>query len=777
MDAKEICSVCRKPLDANAPDGLCPACLVKAGLGTGFDIGQDSQAKSATTPFVALGVEELAGRFPQLEILGFIGQGGMGAVYKARQKALDRVVALKILPPRIGDETAFEERFTREARALARLNHPGIVTLYEFGQANGLFFFLMEFVDGMSLRHLLEVERISAREALAIVPQICDALQYAHDQGIVHRDIKPENILLDRQGRVKVADFGLAKIVSGNEYASPAAMKGEIGHGERATAVLTQAGKVMGTPHYMAPEQHDNPGEVDHRVDVYALGVVFYQMLTGELPGEKIEAPSKKVQIDVRLDEIVLRALEKKPELRYQQVSEVKTMVETVARSQYKTAQPESERRQETPNRLARLRTTLTRKRIAIGLVLLALLVAAIPTAVSLIAYFWAGTRYEVHYRIFEIESAVADKLVPVSQRKNGATGNWQIADISPETLTALLDGRMLEKHVMVDQHLLVPTSKSPSTTITTDKPGVDVHPQQVIVGWPIVADSSSHSLLNNKSNDIANVSANGFFGVRNRDAKLQLKIEHVFTCKIGERPAVDVHIAYEGKAPQMGALAVFIPFTRKDDTTGYFLFTVEVNRLSFGPATERVLMAFDENPAQACLSLSDGEFHTPPPALTNRIRLIADKAQGEPFTDINIPGDALCDWLTKNRVDLIGGRRSDGSLRFKYIGQAPHYFSGGPPMRFTTVLPDAVVKGIQSSLFFAGDKPNAPAVYINSMDPNDEATKNARYILFRTHAGDVGVMKILGTSQKPHGVKILYKLVQSSVTTVTPVRMPAVTK
>ena len=103
------------------------------------------------------------------------------------------------------------ERFAREAKALAKLNHPGIVTLYEFGQADGLFYFLMEFVDGVNLRQLLEAGRVSPREALAIVPQICDALQYAHDQGIVHRDIKPENILLDRQGRVKVADFGVGQ--------------------------------------------------------------------------------------------------------------------------------------------------------------------------------------------------------------------------------------------------------------------------------------------------------------------------------------------------------------------------------------------------------------------------------------------------------------------------------------------------------------------------------------------------------------------------------------
>ena len=327
MDTMKKCASCQIPLASDAPDGLCPKCLIKAGLGTGVDIGPDSRGESGRTPFVAPTPEEVARLFPQLEILGFIGQGGMGAVYRARQKALDRVVALKILPPGIGKDTAFAERFAREAKALARLNHPGIVTLYEFGQADGLFFFLMEYVDGMNLRHLLEVERISPREALAIVPQICDALQYAHDQGIVHRDIKPENILLDRQGRVKVADLGLAKLVGtkGEPSADGDAVAG--------SAVLTEAGKVMGTPHYMAPEQRDHPTDVDHRADIYSLGVVFYQMLTGELPGKPIQPPSHTVRLDVRLDEVVLRALEKEPGRRYQHASQVKSAVETIAQS------------------------------------------------------------------------------------------------------------------------------------------------------------------------------------------------------------------------------------------------------------------------------------------------------------------------------------------------------------------------------------------------------------------------------------------------------------
>src|SRR5258706_7687406 len=328
MDTTPTCPSCGKPLAPSAPKGLCQECLLKAGFPTGTRTDPGNAWEPKGPAFVPPTPAELAAKFPQLEILELLGRGGMGAVYKARKKQLGRIVALKILPPG-GDEPAFAGRFTREARALATLNHPGIVTLYEFGQTNGLFFFLMEFVDGVNLRLLLQGGRIAPREALAIVPQICDALQYAHDQGIVHRDIKPENILLDRKGRVKVADFGLARLM-GMEAEPPGA-----GHGQAVfvSASLTQAGKVMGTPQYMAPQQRDNPTEVDHRADIYSFGVGLYQMLTGELPGKRIEPPPAKVHLDVRLDEIVLRALEKKPELRFQQASEMKTQVEAIAQT------------------------------------------------------------------------------------------------------------------------------------------------------------------------------------------------------------------------------------------------------------------------------------------------------------------------------------------------------------------------------------------------------------------------------------------------------------
>jgi serine/threonine protein kinase len=322
MDTERICPSCQKPLAPDVPMGLCPECLIKSGFPTGTESGAVKRP-----PFIPPTVEELARHFPQLEILEFIGQGGMGAVYKTRQKQLDRIVALKILPPQVAHGPGFAERFTREARALARLNHPHIVTLYEFGQTDGLFYFLMEFVDGINLRQLLNASRIAPKEALAIVPQICEALQFAHDEGIVHRDIKPENLLLDKKGRVKIADFGVAKIVGqGLDETAAGKSSGESGE-------LTEAGSVLGTPQYMAPEQVAHPLEVDHRADIYSLGVVFYQMLTGELPTGKFEPPSRKVHIDVRLDEVVLRALEKKPELRYQQASVLKTQVETIAQT------------------------------------------------------------------------------------------------------------------------------------------------------------------------------------------------------------------------------------------------------------------------------------------------------------------------------------------------------------------------------------------------------------------------------------------------------------
>ena len=311
MNPGRPCPRCGKPTANGELADLCPACLLAQGLET--DPG------AARPRFDPPPLDRIARLFPQLESLRLLGTGGMGAVYQARQPGLDRWVALKVVPAASGAETAFQERFNREARALARLSHPNIVTVHEFGQVEDLHYFIMEFVDGTNLRQLERAGRLSPREALQIIPQICDALQYAHDEGVVHRDIKPENLLIDRKGRVKIADFGLAKILD------PQA--------DSAAARLTMEGQVMGTPHYMAPEQLEKPLAVDHRADIYSLGVVLYEMLTGDLPLGKFAPPSRKVELDVRLDEVVLRALENDPTRRYQQAGEVKTRLQSIADS------------------------------------------------------------------------------------------------------------------------------------------------------------------------------------------------------------------------------------------------------------------------------------------------------------------------------------------------------------------------------------------------------------------------------------------------------------
>ena len=341
------CPRCAAPLPPSAPEGLCPRCLGALNLATDTVL-TGADAVAAQPPLTPA---ELAPHFPQLDIIECLGRGGMGVVYKARQKSLNRIVALKLLAPERVTDAGFAERFTREAQALARLNHPNIVTIYDFGATTPpqrpdaishppFYFLLMEFMDGVNLRQAMRTERFTPEQALAIVPPVCEALQYAHEHGIVHRDIKPENLLLDKAGRIKIADFGIAKMLgnsaSGGEAFSLVTTGAEgrsegAGASEAPPAANLSAASVAGTPQYMAPEQKAHRS-TDHRADIYSLGVVLYELLTGELPAQKIQPPSRKVQIDVRLDEIVLRALEQKPELRFQTAGEFRTQVETFGR-------------------------------------------------------------------------------------------------------------------------------------------------------------------------------------------------------------------------------------------------------------------------------------------------------------------------------------------------------------------------------------------------------------------------------------------------------------
>ena len=323
MDTLRFCPQCQQPLPANAPEGLCPQCLIKAAT------SPPSEPQPVTTSgrgdITDIGDPVAVGKcLPQFEIIALLGRGGMGVVYKARQLNLDRIVALKILPPVDSQSADFVERFRREARSLAKLSHPNIVAVHDFGESGGLYYFAMEFVGGANLREMIRTGKMRPEEALAVVPKICDALQFAHEEGVVHRDVKPENILIDKRGRVKIADFGLAKLL----------------RREQADHTLTMTGMTLGTPRYMAPEQLDKPETVDHRADIYSLGVVFYEMLTGEVPMGRFAPPSEKVRIDVRLDEIVLHALERDADRRYQHVSQVRDDVERVTSKPNMAAAP-----------------------------------------------------------------------------------------------------------------------------------------------------------------------------------------------------------------------------------------------------------------------------------------------------------------------------------------------------------------------------------------------------------------------------------------------------
>ena len=249
----------------------------------------------------------------QYELLVPIGRGAMGAVYLARERFLDRLVAVKVLPSALAGSADARERFLREARTAARLTHPHIVPLHTFGEAGDTLFYVMGYVDGESLEaRLRSMTRLAPDEAARLLAEMADALHYAHAQGVVHRDIKPDNILLDRTtGRAMLADFGIARRNTEG-------------------ATLTATGMVVGTPHYMSPEQAAGQRDIDGRSDLYALGVIGYRMLTGRLPFEgsnvmellaqhmtRPAPPVVEPGVPAPLAEVVRRALAKDPASRW----------------------------------------------------------------------------------------------------------------------------------------------------------------------------------------------------------------------------------------------------------------------------------------------------------------------------------------------------------------------------------------------------------------------------------------------------------------------------
>ncbi len=255
-------------------------------------------------------VEEAARLFAQYEIVAILGRGGMGAVYKGRQPALDRWVAIKLLPLEVSSDAVFVDRFRREALAMARLEHPNIIAVHDFGTSpEGHLFIVMEFVDGANLDQMIHGPGLDPAQALNIITAVCDALAYAHENGVVHRDIKPANVLVSVKGRVKVADFGLARLADASA---------QFGH--------TSTGAILGTPDYMAPEQTRGMN-VDHRADIYSLGVMLYEMLCREIPRGVFDPPSARAGVDARIDQVVVKAMQQQPDRRFQSATEMKTAV------------------------------------------------------------------------------------------------------------------------------------------------------------------------------------------------------------------------------------------------------------------------------------------------------------------------------------------------------------------------------------------------------------------------------------------------------------------
>ncbi len=257
------------------------------------------------------------------EIVALLGAGGMGQVYRARDPRLEREVAIKVLADALSHEPGYLERFQREARAVARLNHPNIVQVYDFGEQGNLTYLVMPLIPGGTLRdYLAQRRRLPLAEAVSITDQVTSALQYAHERGLVHRDVKPANILMSTEGRALLTDFGIVRLV---EQAGSAG------------TTLTHRGAFVGSPEYAAPEMVTG-GPIDKRVDIYALGVVLFQLLTGQLPFsgatpvvllmQQTQQPppaprSINPEIPPAVEAVVLKALAKQPEARYQTAAEL----------------------------------------------------------------------------------------------------------------------------------------------------------------------------------------------------------------------------------------------------------------------------------------------------------------------------------------------------------------------------------------------------------------------------------------------------------------------
>src|SRR5437667_7719963 len=301
-NAKRVCAECGATVFADAPQGICSVCLFQTGLAS-----DDGKAFEAT-------VGRMLKDFGDYELLEEIGRGGQGVVFRARQKSLNRTVALKVIGLGQWATKAHLKRFRLEAEAAASLDHPCIVPIYEVGEREGSCYFSMKFIEGGQLDEVAKRQPMSLRDAAELVAKLARTVHHAHEHGILHRDIKPGNILLDQNGEPHLTDFGLARLVESESN-------------------VTHTLEVLGTPSYMAPEQAvGNNAALSSVTDVYGLGAVIYQLLTGQPPfaggttyetikllldTEPRQPRLLNPKIDRDLSTICLTCLEKDPNRRY----------------------------------------------------------------------------------------------------------------------------------------------------------------------------------------------------------------------------------------------------------------------------------------------------------------------------------------------------------------------------------------------------------------------------------------------------------------------------
>lgn len=313
----QACPSCGKPYDVG---GLAAGASCVCSCGFHFEVRGLAQAGDASLgPTLASAPGEALLAVPSIPgylLESLLGRGGMGEVWRARQLSLDREVAIKVLPERYAKDAEFVARFEKETKALAALSHPNIVQIIDRGKVGGQYYFAMELVAGVNLRELLKSRggALSVAEVLRIAAQVARAVDSAHEKRIVHRDLKPENVLVDARGHVKVADFGLAGM-----------------RGAEAEPALTATAVAMGTVNYMAPEQRRDAKHVDHRADLYSLGVLLYELLTGELPLGRFKLPSeKRADLDPAIDELVGQLLEADPVARPARAMDVAARLEAL---------------------------------------------------------------------------------------------------------------------------------------------------------------------------------------------------------------------------------------------------------------------------------------------------------------------------------------------------------------------------------------------------------------------------------------------------------------